>query len=397
MRIATNQRFESGLDTLQRRQQELARTQQQLTSGKRVERASDDPSAAARAERARAIEARSDASLRAIDASRNAMALTETALGDASELLQQVRETIVAAGNASYSDAERAALADKLRGLRRNLFDVANTGDGAGGFVFSGQGSSLPPFVDAPGGVAFAGVSGQQQAPSGEPLPLTTDGGAAWLTAPTGNGVFETRALPGSTGAWIDAGRVTHPAALTGSTYAIQFSVAAGVTTYSVLKDGVATALTNVPYAEGAAIAIDGLSVAVTGVPADGDGFEVAPSSASLSVFDTLDRAIAELAAPARTRAQIAQGNVFALRDIDASMARISSVRASVGETLNRADSVADRTDATKLAAQTDRANAEDLDMVHGISEFQSRQTGYDAALKAYSLVQRLSLFDYLG
>jgi flagellar hook-associated protein 3 FlgL len=34
--------------------------------------------------------------------------------------------------------------------------------------------------------------------------------------------------------------------------------------------------------------------------------------------------------------------------------------------------------------------------MVHAIADFQARQTGYDAALRAYSMVQRLSLFDYL-
>ncbi len=51
----------------------------------------------------------------------------------------------------------------------------------------------------------------------------------------------------------------------------------------------------------------------------------------------------------------------------------------------------------TRLAAQTERSTAEDLDMVQAISEFQNRQTGYDAALKAYSLVQRMSLFNYIG
>ena len=50
-----------------------------------------------------------------------------------------------------------------------------------------------------------------------------------------------------------------------------------------------------------------------------------------------------------------------------------------------------------KLEAQTERSAAEDLDMVQAISDFQNRQTGYDAALKAYSLVQRMSLFNYIG
>ena len=46
--------------------------------------------------------------------------------------------------------------------------------------------------------------------------------------------------------------------------------------------------------------------------------------------------------------------------------------------------------------AQRDRSTAEDLDMVEAISDFQGKQTGYDAALKTYSMVQRMTLFDYM-
>lgn len=396
MRVTTAQTFDAGIDRLQQRQQELQRSQQQLTSGKRVERASDDPSAAARAERALARIGRSEADLRAVEASRTAMAQTESALGDATDLLQQVRETLVAAGNASFSDAERAALADKLRGLREQLLAVANRPDGAGGYLFSGQGAASPPFVDAPGGVVFAGVPGEVQIVAGERMPLTADGRAAWLSAPTGNGVFETRAVPGSAGAWIDAGRVSDPAAVTGSTYQIQFSVAGGVTTYSVLRDGAPTPLVNVPYTSGAAITVDGQSVTVRGAPANGDGFTLAPSTPSLSVFDTLDRAVASLSTPMQTGTQITQANQFALRDVDAAMNRLSVVRAAAGETLNRADGLEQRLVDGRLDAKTERSAAEDLDMVQAISEFQARQSGYDAALKTYSMVQRLSLFEYL-
>ena len=49
MRIATANQFDVGIDTLARRQSELANVQEQLTTGKRVNRASDDPAAAARA------------------------------------------------------------------------------------------------------------------------------------------------------------------------------------------------------------------------------------------------------------------------------------------------------------------------------------------------------------
>src|SRR5947209_6729671 len=99
MRIGTAHAYDASVDTLQRRQADMARAQEQLTTGKRVLLASDDPTAAARAERALAAIDRSDTSKRALDASKTAMTLTESALGDANGLLQQAREAMVAAGN----------------------------------------------------------------------------------------------------------------------------------------------------------------------------------------------------------------------------------------------------------------------------------------------------------
>ena len=45
---------------------------------------------------------------------------------------------------------------------------------------------------------------------------------------------------------------------------------------------------------------------------------------------------------------------------------------------------------------EIDRSNAQDLDMVRGISEQQKMQTGYQAALQSYAQIQKLSLFDYI-
>jgi len=114
-------------------------------------------------------------------------------------------------------------------------------------------------------------------------------------------------------------------------------------------------------------------------------------------VFDLLDRAAAALKTPFRTGAQIAQSNVNDLRDVDQVLGQLLSARAMAGDALNRIDGVSSRLDTIKLQASVERSNAEDLDMVHAISEFQNQQTGYDAALKSYSMVQRMSLFQYLN
>ena len=397
MRISTANGYQVSLDSLMDRQSALSETQQQLTTGKRVNRSSDDPAAAARAERALATERRTIANQRAVDASDNAMTLTESALGDAGALLQQVRESLVAAGNGSYTDAERAGVANELVNLRQQLLSVANCTDGSGTYLFGGQGASQPPFSDMPGGVQFLGTAGQAQAASGEALPLTMDGESTWMQARTGNGVFEARAVTSTGSAWIDAGSVLDPAAITGSTYSLQFSVSAGVTTYSVLKDGAATAQTNVAFTPGQAIQVDGMSATISGAPADGDAFELAPASSSLSVFDALDQAIADLQTTGRSGAQITQSNVTNLTHIDSVLGQMLAGRSQIGATMNRIDSVTDRLAALKLSSQTERSNAEDLDMTQAISDFSNRQTGYDAALKAYSMVQRLSLFNYLS
>ena len=394
-RISTSHAYDTALNNLMSRQDNLTQTQEQMTSGKRVIKASDDPTAAARAERARALEVRTTASERAVDASSNAMTLTESALGDAGELLQQARELLVSAGDASYSDAERASKADAIKAIRQQLLSVANRPDGQGGYVFSGQGAGGAPFVDKPGGVAFQGVGGTVEVAADEPLPLTLDGGSVWLSANSGNGVFVTKNT-NSGNAWIDAGRVTSPNLITNSTYDIQFSVAAGATTYSVLKDGNPVSTGNA-YTSGQEISVDGMSFAISGAPANGDDFQTTPSTKTLSVFDALDNAVTQLSTPGQGGPKVQQAVQDSLRNIDQCNSQISSARSFAGTTLQRLDGVKGRLDATELSAQTSRSNAEDLDMVKALSSFNSQQTGYQAALQSYATIQKLSLFNYLN
>lgn len=398
MRISSANALDRSLDQMQRRQQALSDSQERLTAGKRVAVASDDPTAAARAERALAQQSRAEASQRGLEASRNAMAQGESALGDAGDLVQRARELIVQAGSPSYNDAQRLTLSKAIRGLRDQVLQVANRGDGAGGYLFGGQGAATPPFVDAPGGVQFRGTAGNVLAASGEPLPMTVDGDMSFLRSKSGNGVFVTAAVAGNgSGAWVDAGVVADPAAVTGDAYQLAFSVTPAGTTYAITRNGAATAVTAAPYVAGQAITVDGLSLSVNGTPAQGDRFDLTPSTPDLSLFDTLDAVANELAVSGRSAAQVTQTVQTALRDVDATLGTLISVRSQLGEVLGRTDAVEDRLAESKLAAQTERSAAEDLDMISAVSDFQNRQTSYDAALKAYSMVQRLSLFQYIS
>ena len=405
MRTSTANTFDAGISSLQARQQELQAAQERLTTGKRVARASDDPAAAARAERAIASINRLDANQRSVEASRNALQQSESATGDAVNLMQQARTALVNAGNGSYTDSDRGVLANQLKQLRASLLEVANRTDGSSGYLFGGQGASQAPFVDAPGGVQYQGTPGAIRGNQNENMPLSVDGAAAWMQAPTGNGIFETKPGPNlvtgaaaSTTASIEVGSVTDPSQLAlvpGTVYSVQFTGAGPTSAYTVLKNGVATGVA-APFVSGQAIQVDGMSFAVKGAPANGDTFQIVPSTPTQSIFNTLDRAISELQAPSRTPAQVAQTTTFGLRDLDATLGRMTSVRSEIGDAMNSLDGTESRFASQKLYSQTEQSNATDLDMVQGISDFQNQQTGYTAALKAYSMVQRLTLFQYL-
>lgn len=398
MRIATANHYDTSIEALMQRQSVLSDTQQQMTTGKRVNVASDDPAAAAVSERAQAAQARIAATQKAVDASKNAMTLTESALGSAGSLMQTVRDNLVQAGNGTLKDADRAALAQTLSSLRGQLLTLANSTDGAGNYLFGGQSSTQAPFSDVPGGVAYQGTPGSSQAAGNEGLPLSVDGSTAWMTARTGNGSFVAGAAAANAGSgWIDAGKVTAPALLTGATYSIQFSVAAGATTYSVLKNGVATAQANVAFSPGQAVQVDGMSATISGSPANGDAFTLAPSTPTLSVFGAIDKAIGDLNTPNQSPARLAQNTSENLASVDAAMNALGAARSAAGATMNRVSTVSDRLSAMTLSSQTGQSNAEDLDMTKAISDFSNQQTGYSAALKAYSLVQQLSLFNYLS
>jgi flagellar hook-associated protein 3 FlgL len=142
------------------------------------------------------------------------------------------------------------------------------------------------------------------------------------------------------------------------------------------------------------------MSVRLSGMAVAGDQFTIAPSTPGLSVFEALDRMIDVLDAPAANppdagdRAELVNRG---LRDLDQVLGNLQSVRARAGETLNRIDGVDARAQDRVLSDKTLRSQAEDLDMAQGISEFSTRQSAYQAALQSYSMVRKLSLFDYIS
>ena len=85
------------------------------------------------------------------------------------------------------------------------------------------------------------------------------------------------------------------------------------------------------------------------------------------------------------------------VKHLDAGMDRLLAGRSLAGAWLNRADTMESIQLDQSTQHEQARSLAEDIDMVRGISDLQTAQSGLDAAMRTYSQIQGLSLFKYLG
>lgn len=414
MRLGSANTYDNSLRNLASRQSSLSGLQEQMTAGKRVVRASDDPTSAAQAERAMTRLDRVKTEQRALEVQKNSLAMAESTLGDALSAMQRFRELTVTAGNAAYGSHEREQIVNEMKTLRDQILSYANRTDTNGMPLFGGLGSSSAPFLDGVDGVTFQGLAGQPT--SGDnAIPFVLDGESTWMSVPTGNGQFTVDLGAGNASTstlYTSAGRVdntTDYAAVQYNSLSITFSVTGTppVTTYDVMDTtSGAAVVTAQPYKAGQAISIPGygMSIIANGVPADTDVINITPSPRGAqtsptpdgTVFGIVDRLISELSTT-QAKNQVTQSVTRGLAEIDTAMDRLQRSRGFAGTLLNKADSISDLQGAREVQLEADRSRAEDLDMIQAIADFQNQQTGYDAALKSYAQIQKLSLFNYLG
>jgi flagellar hook-associated protein 3 FlgL len=427
-RLGTANTYDNALRNLTGRQTSLSNLQENLTSGKKVVRASDDPTGAAQAERAQTRLARVIADQRALESQRNSIAMAESTLGDVSDAINNFRELVVSAGNGSHTAEERKTIAVQLQGLRDQVLALSNRKDTNGLPLFGALGSKDVPFEGVAPTYDFKGLPGQL-ASSEVAIPFSLDGQSAFMLptgASTPKEAYNVTATTVPSNPELKLGNnvvVTDKALLNGSAYEVNFtSVVEGA-------DGMVTAnytFTEVPNAgtvltpaigtktfkKGTAMEIsfsgvpgmgavkaggepDTVSIRVTGTPKTGDVMTLKATSRT-SVFSVLDDAISGLRdAPNSSAAN--QSISQSLISIDFGLNRLSAVRGQAGDLLNRADRITANQEKRSIQLEGDRSRAEDLDMIKGVADFQNQQTGYQAALQSYAQVQKLSLFNFIS
>ena len=193
MRIGTLQMFRQGVNSILDQQTKLFETQNQLSTGKRINSPSDDPTGAAQLI-GLSESAKSTTQYQAnILAARSRLELEDTALGSVGDALQRVRELTIQALNDTNGVTERTAIAAEVRQLADEVIGLANRKDENGQFMFAGFQVLTQSFTKTVAGANYNGDQGQRQIQIGPARQLADgdSGQAIFMDIADGGGGFE--------------------------------------------------------------------------------------------------------------------------------------------------------------------------------------------------------------
>jgi flagellar hook-associated protein 3 FlgL len=413
MRISTQTLYAQSMRSLNQQQAELSHVGQQIASGQRVMRPSDDPQAASRAVQVSQAQAITSQYTDSRVSARNALSMEESVLNSVGDAVSSAKTLMLEAANGTLSNADRASIASQLQGIYETVLGQANATDGNGRYLFGGYQDKSVPYVMSAGAVTYTVTDPNQNKSRQQQI----DASRLMDVSDTGSDVFQGK--QGATGfmavaiksnGTANAGSVTfqgRPNVVDsndpnyGTPFKIAFSVdASGNATYEI-QDGSGTVLQPAQaYQPGEAIQYGGLSLTLDGTPANGDEIKVDQAqNLNTDLFKTFEKALAILKQPADTPAQQAAlqntlGN--AMTEFDSSLDNVLMVRASVGSRLNELD-VVDKVASNRQInyAQT-KSDLVDLDYNTAISEYSLRTVGLQAAQKAFVSMRQMNLFDLL-
>ena len=397
MRISTSQIFQRGANALLEQQARVSKTQLQLSTGKQILTPSDNPTASVQIlQLQQSIDVKNTYQTN-IGYAQSSLNSEESALSSSSDLLQRIRELAVQANSGAVTATDLQSISQEVQQDLNGLLGLANSQDGSGNYLFAGNSTGTQPFAQSAGGFSYAGDQGQRTIQIGEnrKVAISDSGYNVFQKIQNGNGSFTTTYNNANTGsATISTGQVTNPGAWIPDTYTLSFT---SPTNYEI-RDSSSALITSGSYQSDAAISFNGVQVTVSGAPATGDSFTIAPST-NQDIFSTVQKLVTAMNSTGNDPASKAkfgsEVNQF-LNAVDNAMNNIDNVRAGVGARLNSIDNQKAANSDFILASHTALSSLQDLDYAAAASTLSQQMLVLQAAQQTFVKTQNLSLFNYI-
>ncbi|WP_434928725.1 flagellar hook-associated protein FlgL [Shewanella sp. HL-SH2] len=400
MRISTGQMFNQNTSSILQKQTATNKIMEQLSSGKKVNTAGEDPVAAIVIDNLKQKNALVDQYAKNIDYATNHLSISESKIGSAETLISSMREQVLRGANGSLSSVERQMVADEMRSSLDELLSIANSKDESGNYLFSGNKTNSKPFAfDANGEIVYSGDSGVRKSVVASGIVMATNipGDTAFMNAVNPLGDYGANYLSSQQGDFtVSSAKITNQASHIADTYTFNFTPNGSGVDLQVLDSGGGTVATVTNFNSTTPVSFNGIDVKLDGSPVAGDSFTIEPVE-TVSVFDTFNKALALLESPNSTNSaqglsQLAQ----LLNGIDSGQNQVSTARGIAGNNLKGLESISTNHSDEKIINSSALSILEDLDYAEAITEFEKQQLALNAVSSVFSKVGSLSLFDYI-
>ncbi len=423
MRISSSQYFTMNVQTMDNQQASLANMYAQISSGKALQTAADNPLGAAQA-----VALTAQAATLAQYSTNQSSALTslqqeDSTLTSVTNVMQSIQALVVNAGNGTLNDTDRSSLATQLQGYRSTLMTLANTTDANGNYIFAGFQGGSQPFTDNASGIGatYAGGPGQRQVQISDTrtINVADPGSAIFQSVSSNESTPVSAGSSGNTGSGtigpVSVSDSSDPA--NSSTYTITFGTTTTgtppttttVSSYSVSAldpaTGTSTTVTPpTPYTAGDNITLGSQTVAISGAPASGDTFTVAPANtghtSDTDIFTSLDTLVSALKQPADSaaaQATLQNALTTAGTKINNTANNILTAQTAVGGREQEVTTTQNAMQTTSTQTANNLADLVSVNLPSAISQYEMTQNSLQAAQQAFAQIQKMSLFNYLG
>ena len=424
MRISTIQAFNTGVRGIQDNYSAAMRTQEQISSGKRILTPADDPVASARLLQLEQEASKLSQYKDNLTAATNSLTQQEAVLNSVNNLLQMVRETTLEAGNGALDAGGRKALAQELAEREDELYGLLNSQNARGEYLFGGYQSDSQPFVRQPdGSYTYEGDEGQRfiQIGSAKQVAINDNGKALFADVANVNRVT-TSAVLADTGeernARISSGVVENKREYDDTFYPLaqasvaaesrpQIVISADATSYTIQAGDPATELAAGALSANPSgsyeIRFAGVAVTLDGDLEPGDAFTLSVGTGDQSEKRNVLDSIRLLRETLENTDDSTDGKLerrdmlsVTLQNIDNAMEQVLGVQTSLGARLNVIESTQFENDEASLINTQVKSGLADLDYAEALSRLSMQSIVLEAAQQSFVKVSGLNLFNFL-
>ncbi|MFT6329849.1 MAG: flagellar hook-associated protein 3 FlgL [Bermanella sp.] len=409
MRITTNLIYNQNLRSIDTNQGNLVDIQQQLATGKKLLRPSDDPVGAAQVIRLTEELDKITQYQRNNDLTSSALEQQETALRSINDVVNRARVLTVQSGNGILAGQDRKAIGAEIEQIRDQVLDLMNTRNASGDYVFSGYQSSNQAFEFNPSAsgdkVSFLGDDGENQIQISDSVILqSTSSGKSIFQEVFARFNFEVTAQ--SAGVSVETAKIDEqgtfdnfhkqnfdPVNTPNNQY--RFDVLAG-DQVSVTNVGTGNVVSTQPFQSGQPVRFAGMEFNFNG--STGDSLEISlnrPQKKNLA--ETLNDMFIALTSDSISESDFVNAIDNTLVGLDNGLEKMSFEVSSIGARLNIAQSIKEANLDSELSLQSARSSIQDVDFAKASTEFAKQETALEAAFKSFPRVVNLSLFNYIN